>query len=101
MIEQALIPLFDRQVLADAREIEYRDGCPRVAEARGGADHERGLAHLAGGQDVAELAPREAFVKLLIRLALDIGGRIRAQGAAGDIERSFRVDHGLRAPRIN
>ncbi len=59
---------------------------PFLAQAGRGADHQGGLAHLAGGEHVAELAPREPLVEVAVGLALHVGGRVVPQGAAGDVE---------------
>src|SRR5438128_945818 len=59
-------------------------------------DHEGGLAHLAGVEHVAILALQQTFVKVPVRLALDVGGSVLAEGPAGDIEAG-----GVRAHRIS
>src|SRR5205085_12578142 len=60
--QEAILPLLDGEVSADAGEIDDGDGDALGAQARRRADHEGRLAHLAGGEDVAELAAAEAFV---------------------------------------
>src|SRR6266516_8112679 len=54
--KQTVIPLLGREVLADRCEVEGGDGNAFLPEASGGAVHEGGLAHLAAGEDVTELA---------------------------------------------
>src|SRR5713226_5931527 len=84
--EEAVIPLLDGEVLTESGEIEddHRDIFP--PETGSGVDHEGGLAHLAAGEHVAELAVRQALEQLLVGLALDVGGRVPLEGTARDIE---------------
>src|SRR5262249_49511474 len=84
--EQAVVPLFGREVLTDRRQIKGSDSDSFFTKASGGAVHEGGLAHLARGEDVAKLAALEGSVDILIRLALDVGGRVGAQRPARDVE---------------
>jgi hypothetical protein len=65
-LEKAVVPLFCGQVLTEAGQIEDRDSRAVVAQADSGSDHERGLAHLAGCQDVTKLASLKKRVKILI-----------------------------------
>ena len=45
-IQQAVVPLLRRQVLADCGQVEHGDGGARLPQPDGRADHQRGLAHL-------------------------------------------------------
>ena len=89
--EQSVVPLLGGEVLADGGEVEDGDIEPSAAEPLGGADHQRGLAHLSGGEDVAELAALEAVVEVGVGLPGDVAGGVAAEGAAGDVERPDRA----------
>src|SRR5207253_2338380 len=84
--EQAAVPLFGGEVLADAGEVEDGDGYPFVTETGRRVDHQRALAHLAGGQQVTELPAAKLLVEVSIRLADHVGRRIVAQGATSHVE---------------
>src|SRR5262245_23752143 len=94
MGEEAAIPLLESELLAQRGEIDHSHRHALSAETSGRVGHEGGLAHLAAGEHVAELTRYQARVKILIRPALDVGGGVGAQGAAGDIERTGWSTHG-------
>src|SRR5262249_28647808 len=48
--------------------------------------HEGTLAHLPGGQYMAELAAAQRLIQMVIRLAFHIGGRVPGHGASGHVE---------------
>src|SRR5262245_32387530 len=84
--QQPAVPLLGGEVLADSSQIEHGDSDARLAEAGSRPDHERGLAHLAGGQHVAEPPPRQARGQIAIGPAGDVTERVAAQRTARDIE---------------
>ncbi len=57
--------------------------------------HEGGLAHLARGEDVAELALQEAFEQERVGVSGDVGEGIGGDVAAGDVEGIGLVDTAL------
>jgi hypothetical protein len=84
----------------DGGEVDYSDGDALPAETAGSVDHQGALAHLAGGEDVAELARQQALVEILIGMALDVGGSILAQRAADLVERVLgEAGHGFPSSR--
>ena len=85
--EHAFIPLRDGEILAQGAEIQQRDTHSGQTEMIGGADHEGGFAHLARGEDIAELALPQRGAKRLIGLAGHIGDGHPREGATGDIKR--------------
>jgi hypothetical protein len=84
--EQSVIPLLGRKVLADGRQIEdgYADAV--FSQARGGADHQAGFAHLARGERIAELALQQAFVEASVGLSFNVRRRVAPQRTAGDVK---------------
>ena len=72
--EQPRVPLFGRgSRRSDARDVDERRPDARLQEPPHRPYRERGLAHLAGVQNVAELAREEALVQLAVGGALDVG----------------------------
>src|SRR5205085_1986362 len=59
---------------------------PLLAQPVGSPHHQGALAHLARVQHVAELPTAQRLVQLVVRPALDVGGRVPRQGAAGNVE---------------
>ena len=90
---QSCIPLFGGEILTDGREVEHDDGDSVGTQPSGGADHERGLAHLARRQHVTEFTALETLVKLRVRPPFDVRSRVRPQRAACDVERTFASVH--------
>ena len=84
--DQSVVPLFGREVLADRREVEYRDLKALVSQANNGPDHERGFAHLPGREDIAELALEDSLMEVAVGLTFDITEGVRAQSATGNEE---------------
>jgi hypothetical protein len=92
-LEEPKISLLRRRVLAHRQEVERHHVRVLLAKPHCRAVHEGGLAHLAGGEDVAELAAPESFVELRVWLALDIGGGVGAEGSSGDVEAALDDAH--------
>src|SRR5262249_40142765 len=84
--DEAVIPLLGGEGVADEGEIEDGDGDTFRPQTSSGVDHEGAFAHLASVEDVAELAAAQASVQIAVCLALDVGGGVLAQGAAGSVE---------------
>ena len=59
---------------------------PPASRSRGPCGPSERLAHLAGVEDVAELARGQPRQQVVVRLARDIGGGVEGQSAAGDVE---------------
>ena len=84
--EQAVVPLFRREILADGGQVEYRNAHTRRSEPRSRADHQGRFTHLTGGEDIAELTAHKAVVEFVVGLAGDVAGRIASQTPASNIE---------------
>jgi hypothetical protein len=91
---EPLVPLLRVQVLAERGEVQHGNRAARLGEAGRGADHEGALPHLARGEHVAVLAPRQRVEKLAVRPPLHVTGRVARQGAAGDVEGASLALHG-------
>ena len=70
--EQAEIPLVNRDLLAQLREVDNDHADALAAQAGRRAGHEARLAHLAGGEHVAELAVGEPIIQLAVGAARHI-----------------------------
>jgi hypothetical protein len=84
--DQAVVPLFGREILSYGGEIKNGDLESLEAESDDGANHERRFAHLPGSENIAKLAVEEALVEVAIGLSFDITEGIGTQGAARDEE---------------
>src|SRR5262249_29887842 len=92
-LQQPIIPLFYRQVLADSGAIEGGDPYSLCSQVSGGACHERGLTHLPGREDVTELSLQESVMEFGVGLSPDIGRGIGAETASRHIEACFGIVH--------
>src|ERR1022692_2095577 len=82
--DESVVPLLGCKVLAKTGQVENGDARAVFAQAGGGADHQRRLAHLASGEDVADFSGLQSAVESLVGAAFDVGGRIPAKGSADD-----------------
>jgi hypothetical protein len=74
--EQSAVPLLGCDIHPDCSQVEDCDPEAFIAQAGGGADHERGFAHLPRGEHVGELAVAHAFIKLFVSLASYVAARV-------------------------
>lgn len=74
--EQTVVPLLGGEVLPRGRQIEDGDADAVFTQARGGADHQAGFAHLARSEHVAELALQQILVEDSVGLSLDVRRRV-------------------------
>src|SRR5438132_287948 len=86
--QHPIVPLLDGQAAAILSEIQNRHRVAVFAEADGGPGHQGGLAHLAGIEDITELALAQAFQQIRVCLSHDIGRRIVRESSTRD-EESF------------
>ena len=84
--QKAAVPLIGGDAQSDGGEIDDRRIDTFRAKLRDGAHHQRGLPHLAGRQDVAELSGAQRVDELTIGVARNVTGRFGRQRPAGDEE---------------
>ena len=77
-------------MLSDSGEIQDADDRRGPAKLLRRPHHERGFAHLAGVEHIAELSVQEARNEFVIRHARDIRGSMQRQRAPGKVKRFFR-----------